>query len=255
LNATIEQRIQRLGKSFFVAKIVKPITEVVLVFVWIAYLAWVVTHLTYDGNLTFDLFLARVGGPTASHATSYLIFLAIFPLAYLMLRSIIPAFLIEVTAFEIHEGLWQVPYYVAWHSVIDWNSWLTQNVADTVTAVVVIAALMLIYHIPARFFAVLGAAWALFLAVWLAVGFPVTVLTKQPNFQVIPSVYNTTLWVNQVEFVGWVYFAAVLLVSLLLSVRLVKNHRPIAGRLSSRLRHHDYRRMSHQLPADGINNE
>ena len=124
MNATIEQGIQRLGKSFIVAKVLKPITEVVLVFVWIAYLAYVVTHLNYDGSLTFDLFLARTGSATASHSTTYLIFLAIFPLSYLVLRSVIPAFLIEVTAFEIHEGLWQVPYYVTWHSVISWNIWL-----------------------------------------------------------------------------------------------------------------------------------
>lgn len=243
----VEDSIRRLGRSFIIAKVLKPIIEVVVVFTWLIYLAWVVTHQSYDLNLSFDLFLAREGGPTASHSTTYLIFLSIFPLAYLVLRSIIPAFLIEVTAFEIHEGLWQVPYYIAWHSVISLNVWLAENIADTATAAVAIAALMLVYHLPARFFAVLGAAWGIFLAAWLALGFPVTVLTKIPNVQAIPSIYNTVLWVNQIEFLGWVYFTAVLLVCLLLSVRSAER-RPKADHAPRRPRDHRWR-LAESRPA------
>ena len=152
MSDTIDGTIERLGKSIMVSKVLKPLVEAFLVFVWIIYLAEVLTGQDYNGNLTFDLFLARVGGPTASHATTYLIFLSIFPIAYLMLRSVIPAFLVEALAFDIHEGLWQVAYYIAWHSVIDWRVWVTENALDTVTTVVTIVALLIIYRFPARFF-------------------------------------------------------------------------------------------------------
>ena len=155
-----------------------------------------------------------MGGPTASHATTYLIFLSIFPIAYVILRSIIPAFLIEVLAFEIHEGLWQIPYYIAWHSTVDWHVWLVENARDTVTTFATIAILVLVYHFPARFFVVVTVAWAGFLVAWLALGFPVSVLSKLPNYQVMPSVYNTVLWVNQIEFLGWLYFSFILLICL-----------------------------------------
>jgi len=226
MSTKTDRSIDRIGRSIILSKVLKPIVEVILVFIWIAYLAFVLTHLTYDGNLTFDLYLARVGGPTASHTTTYLLFLSIFPLAYLMLKSIIPAFLIEALAFEIHEGLWQVPYYLAWRSVIDWNIWLAQNAADTLTAAIVIITLVLVYHLPARFFAIVAVAWGCFLSAWLALGFPVSVLSKLPNFRVSPSIYNTTLWVNQIEFVGWVFFASVLLISLRYSVRLMRSRSP-----------------------------
>src|SRR5271155_1834819 len=80
-------------------RLLKPLVEAGLVFVWIFYLLGALAGQDYDGNLTFDPFLARVGGPTASHATTFLIFLSVFPIAYIMLRSIIPAFLIEALAF------------------------------------------------------------------------------------------------------------------------------------------------------------
>ena len=197
-----------------IARLVKPLTEAGMVFTWFIYLVGVLTEQDYNRNLTFDLFLARIGGPTASHATTYLLFLSIFPIALVMLRSIIPAFLIEALAFEIHEGLWQIPYYIAWHSVIDWHVWLVENAPDTVTTIATVAILMLVYHFPARFFLVVTVAWSCFLSVWLAIGFPVTVLSKLPNYQVAPSVYNTVLWVNQIEFLGWLYFATLLLACL-----------------------------------------
>ena len=214
MSDTIDGTIERLGKSIMVSKVLKPLVEAFLVFVWIIYLAEVLTGQDYNGNLTFDLFLARVGGPTASHATTYLIFLSIFPIAYLMLRSVIPAFLVEALAFDIHEGLWQVAYYIAWHSVIDWRVWVTENALDTVTTVVTIVALLIIYRFPARFFLIVTAAWICFLSAWLSVGFPVSVLSKLPGYQIVPSVYNTTLWVNQIEFLSWLFFASVLLISL-----------------------------------------
>jgi hypothetical protein len=195
-------------------RLLKPLVEAGLVFVWIFYLLGVLSGQDYNGNLTFDLFLARVGGPTASHVTTYLIFLSIFPIAYVMLRSIIPAFLIEALAFDIHEGLWQVAYYVAWHSVIDWRIWLLENAPDTVTTLVTVAALMLIYRFPARFFVVVTVAWGCFLSAWLAIGFPVTVLSKLPDYQIVPSAYNAVLWVNQIEFLSWLYFASLMLVCL-----------------------------------------
>jgi hypothetical protein len=195
-------------------RLLKPLVEAGLVFVWIFYLLGVLSGQDYNGNLTFDLFLARVGGPTASHVTTYLIFLSIFPIAYVMLRSIIPAFLIEALAFDIHEGLWQVAYYVAWHSVIDWRIWLLENAPDTVTTLVTVAALMLIYRFPARFFVVVTVASGCFLSAWLAIGFPVTVLSKLPDYQIVPSAYNAVLWVNQIEFLSWLYFASLMLVCL-----------------------------------------
>jgi len=201
-------------RSARIARLVKPLVEAGAVFIWFIYLVGVLTEQDYSRNLTFDLFLARVGGPTASHATTYLLFLSIFPIAVVMLRSIIPAFLIEALAFEIHEGLWQIPYYVAWHSVIDWRVWLLENAPDTVTTVATVAILMLVYRFPARFFVVVTIAWGCFLSAWLALGFPVTVLSKLPNYQVIPSVYNTVLWVNEIEFLSWLYFASVLLLCL-----------------------------------------
>lgn len=214
MSTATDETIDRLGRSIIVAKVLKPLLEASLFFVWLIYLVGVITNQDYNGNLAFDLFLARVGGPTASHATTYLIFLSIFPIAYFMLRSIIPAFLVEVLAFDIHEGMWQIAYYIAWHSVIDWRVWITENGPDTLTAAIVIAALVLIYHFPTRFFAVVAAAWGIFLSAWLAIGFPVSVLSKLPGYQVIPSVYNTTLWVNQIEFLSWLFFASVLLVCL-----------------------------------------
>ncbi len=214
MRETINATIERLGKTIIVSKVLKPLLEAFLVFVWIIYLVGVLTGQDYNGNITFDLFLARVGGPTASHATTYLIFLSIFPIAYLMLRSVIPAFLVEALAFDIHEGLWQVAYYIAWHSVIDWRVWVTENAPDTVTTIATIAALVLIYRFPARFFVVVTAAWTCFLLAWLSVGFPVSVLSKLPGYQVVPSQYNTTLWVNEIEFLSWLFFASVLLVSL-----------------------------------------
>ena len=72
--------------------LLKPLVELGLVFIWVVYLLGLLRSQDYNGSLTFDLFLARVGGPTASHATTYLIFLSIFPIAYVILRSIIPAF-------------------------------------------------------------------------------------------------------------------------------------------------------------------
>ena len=195
--------------------LLKPLVELGLVFIWVVYLLGLLRSQDYNGSLTFDLFLARVGGPTASHATTYLIFLSIFPIAYVILRSIIPAFLIEVLAFEIHEGLWQIPYYIAWHSTVDWHVWLVENAPDTVTTFATIAILVRVYHFPARFFVVVTVAWAGFLVAWLALGFPVSVLSKLPNYQVMPSVYNTVLWVNQIEFLGWLYFSFILLICLL----------------------------------------
>jgi hypothetical protein len=199
---------------YWIANLLRPLVEAGLVFVWIIYLVGVLRDQNYDGNLIFDLFLARVGGPTASHATTYLIFLSIFPTAYLMLRSIIPAFLIEVLAFDIHEGLWQIPYYIAWHSVTDWHVWLLENAPETAATLVTVAALIFVYHFPARFFVFVTTAWGCFLAAWLALGFPVTVLSKLPGGQIVPSIYNTVLWVNQIEFLGWLYFASVLLICL-----------------------------------------
>lgn len=201
-------------KAVRVARIAKPLVEAGLVFVWFTYLVGVVTEQDYSGNLTFDLFLARVGGATASHATAYLVFLSIFPIALVLLRSIIPAFLVEALAFEIHEGLWQIPYLIAWHSVIDWRVWLLENTPDTATTIATVAIMMLVYRFPARFFAVVAVAWGCFLTAWLAIGFPVTVISKLPDYQVAPSVYNTVLWVNQIEFLGWLYFACVLLLCL-----------------------------------------
>lgn len=214
MSLTIDEKLSRLGRSIIIAKVLKPILEALLFFVWLIYLVSVLTNQDYNGNLVFDLFMARLGGPTASHATTYLIFLSIFPIAYLMLRSVIPAFLMEALAFDIHEGMWQVAYYVGWHSVIDWHVWLVENGLDTVTTAITIAALVLIYHFPAKFFLAVTTTWGLFLSVWLAIGFPVSVLSKLPGYAVIPSVYNTTLWVNQIEFLGWLYFASVLLVCL-----------------------------------------
>jgi hypothetical protein len=214
MNIAIDGTTEYSEKSIRIAKLVKPLVEAGVVFIWIIYLVGVLTNQNYNGNLTFDLFLARVGGPTASHATTYLIFLSIFPIAYVILRSIIPAFLIEALAFEIHEGLWQIPYYVAWHSIIDWRIWLLECTPDTVTTVAVVAVLIFVYHVPARFFAVVTMAWGCFLSVWLALGFPVTVLSKLPNYQIIPSIYNAVLWVNQIEFLGWLYFTFALLICL-----------------------------------------
>lgn len=210
-------RIKYFEKSTGIAKLLellKPLVEAGLIFVWVIYLLGVLRNQNYNSNLTFDLFLARVGGPTASHATTYLIFLSIFPIAYIMLRSVIPAFLIEVVAFDLHEGLWQIPYYVAWHSVIDWRVWLFENIPDTVTTVATITALIFVYRLPTRFFAFVTVAWGCFLLVWLVLGFPVTVLSKLPNYQVIPSPYNAALWVNQIEFFSWLYFASVILICL-----------------------------------------
>lgn len=195
-------------------QLLRPLVELCFVFVWVVYLVGLLRTQDYNGSLAFDLFLARVGGPTASHVTTYLIFLSIFPIAYLMLKSIIPAFLIEVLAFDIHEGLWQIPYFIAWHSTIDWRVWLVENLPDTVTAFAAIAVLVMVYHLPARFFVAVTIAWGCFLSAWLAIGFPVSVLSKLPNYQIVPSVYNTTLWVNQIEFLGWLYFAFVLLICL-----------------------------------------
>lgn len=214
-DTDVEPSNGRFGISPGLTKLLmllKPLVEAALVFVWIFYLLGVLTSQDYNGNITFDLFLARVGGPTASHATTYLIFLSIFPIACLMLRSIIPAFLIEALAFDIHEGLWQIAYYFAWHSMIDWRIWLLENAPDTVTTLITVAVLVFVYHFPARFFAVVTIAWGCFLSAWLAIGFPVTVLSKLPNFQIIPSVYNSVLWVNQIEFLSWFYFSIVLLV-------------------------------------------
>jgi hypothetical protein len=206
--------IKHPKKSIGIARLLKPFIEAGFVFVWIIYLVGVLRNQNYNGNLTFDLFLARVGGPIASHATTYLIFLSIFPIAYMILRSIIPAFLIEVLAYEIHEGLWQIPYFVAWHSVIDWRIWLLEITPDTLITLGTVAVLIFVYHLPARFFAVVTIAWGCFLSTWLALGFPVTVLSKLPNAQIVPSIYNAVLWVNQIEFLGWLYFASVLLVCL-----------------------------------------
>jgi hypothetical protein len=209
--------IKLTGRStgiFRLLELLRPLVELGLVFIWVVYLLGLLRTQDYNGDLTFDLFLARVGGPTASHATTYLIFLTIFPIAYVILRSIVPAFLIEVLAFEIHEGLWQIPYYIAWHSTVDWRVWLVENAPDTVTTIATIAILMLVYHFPARFFVVVTVAWAGFLAAWLALGFPVSVLSKLPHYQVMPSIYNTVLWVNQIEFLGWLYFSFVLLICL-----------------------------------------
>jgi hypothetical protein len=201
-------------KTIRVLRIVKPMVEAGMVFVWFIYLVEVLTQQDYNGNATFDLFLARVGGSTGSHATTFLIFLSIFPIALVMLGSMTPAFLIEALAFEIHEGLWQIPYYIVWHSIIDWRIWLLENALGTVATVVTVAILTMVYRFPARFFVVVTIAWGLFLSAWLALGFPVSVLSKLPNFQVMPSVYNAVLWVNQIEFLGWVYFASVLLICL-----------------------------------------
>jgi hypothetical protein len=205
-------RFVRSEKTIRAVRIVKPMVEAGMVFVWFIYLAEVLTGQDYNGNVAFDLFLARVAGPSGNHATTYLIFLSIFPVALVMLRSMIPAFLIEVLAYGIHEGLWQIPYYIAWHSIIDWRIWLVENTLGTVATVAAVAILMIVYRFPARFFAVVTIAWGFFLSAWLALGFPVSVLSKLPNFQVTPSVYNTVLWVNQIEFLGWLYFASVLLI-------------------------------------------
>jgi hypothetical protein len=188
--------------------------EAGMVFIWFIYLSEVLTEQDYNGSVTFDLFLARVSGSTGNHATTYLIFLSIFPIALMILRSMTPALLIEALAYEIHEGLWQIPYYIAWHSIIDWRIWLVENTLGTVATVATVAILMMVYRFPARFFVVVTIAWGFFLSAWLALGFPVSVLSKLPDFQVTPSVYNTVLWVNQIEFLGWFYFASVLLICL-----------------------------------------
>jgi hypothetical protein len=201
-------------KTTGLVRIGRPMVEAGLVFIWFIYLVQVLTGQDYNGSVNFDLFLARVGGPTGSHATSYLIFLSIFPIALVMLGSIIPAFLVEALAFEIHEGLWQVPYYIVWHSMIDPRIWVVENTLGTAATVATVAILMIVYRLPARFFVVVTVAWGFFLSGWLALGFPVSVLSKLPDFQVMPSVYSTVLWVNQVEFLGWLYFASVLLICL-----------------------------------------
>jgi hypothetical protein len=197
-----------------ITRVLRPLVAAGAVLLWLGSLLVVLTSQNYNDNPTFDLFLARVGGPGASHATSYLIFLAIFPIAYVILGSIIPAFLVEVLAFEIHEGLWQIPYYISWHSVIDWRVWVAGCSEDLVITLATIAALVFVYHLPARFFVIVALAWGCFLSAWLIIGFPVTVLSKLPGGQVAPSIYNTVLWVNQTELLGWLYFAIALLLCL-----------------------------------------
>jgi hypothetical protein len=210
----VAARPERWTGAIRLLKLLRPFVEAGLVFVWIGYLLGVLMNQNYDGNLTFDLFLARVGGPTDSHATSYLIFLSVFPISYLILRSIIPAFLVEALAFEIHEGLWQIPYYVSSHSIIDWRIWVLQDGADAITTVATIAVLVFVYHFPARFFAVVTVAWASYLSAWLSLGFPVSVLSKLPDNQITPSIYNNVLWVNQIEVLSWAYIASVVLICL-----------------------------------------
>lgn len=214
MSAGLDRIVNNLGQSVIVSKVLKPLVEVTVFFVWLIYLVDLLRSQNYNSDLVFDLFLARVGGPTASHATTYLIFLSIFPVSYVLLRSIIPAFLVEILAFDIHEGLWQVAYYVAWHSTIDRYVWLLENGLDTFTALFTVIALVVIYRFPAKFFVVVATAWAGYLLVWLAIGFPVSVLTKLAGNQTLPSPYNTTLWVNQIEFLSWLYFALILLVCL-----------------------------------------
>lgn len=208
------ERFVHSEKAISAARIAKPMVETVLVLAWFIYLGGALTGQNYNGDIAFDVFLARIGGAASSHATNFLIFLSIFPIALLVLRSMIPAFLIEALAFEIHEGLWQIPYAIAWHSVISWRIWFLENALGTVATVATVAILMTVYHLPSRFFLAVTIAWGVFLSAWLALGFPVTALSKLPNFQVAPSVYNSILWVNQVEFLGWLYFASVLLVCL-----------------------------------------
>ena len=108
-------------------------------------------------------------------------------------------------------GFGRLPYYVSWHSIIDWHIWALQDAADAITTVATIAVLVLVYHFPARFFAVVAVAWGAYLTAWLALGFPVSVLSKLPNNQLAPSIYNNVLWVNQIEVLGWVYFVSALL--------------------------------------------
>jgi hypothetical protein len=230
MSTSIKRNIERFENST-IKRVLKPTLEMVFVLVWFIYLIQVIANQNYDDNLTFDLFLARIGGPTASHATTFLIFLSIFPIAWVLLRSIIAGFLVEALAFDIHEGMWQLAYLIAWHSTADWHVWLVENAPDTVTTLLTVAVLVYVYRFPARFFIAVTVAWGCFLVAWLAIGFPVTVLSKLSGYQVIPSVYNTTLWVNQVEFLSWLYFAVILLAFLTYFVkpRMARTSRPLGG--------------------------
>ena len=203
-------------------------------FIWIYNVLGVITTQNFNGNLTFDLFMARVSATakdclpnctdTGNHVVTYLIFLSIFPISWAMIKrsnktreAIVFAFLIMIYGLELHEGLWQIPYLAAWGSqAIDFWVWAQDLITDTIYTLVVVAILIKLYQVPKRFFLVTTLAWGAFLAWWYSVGFPVTILSKLPEGQIIVSKYVNVLWVNQIEFAGWAYFTIILLLSLAL---------------------------------------
>ncbi len=239
------KRIERhFQKSIANVRFLRVILEASAVCLWLVNLLGVLLSQNYNGNLSFDLFLARVGDNTANHATTYLLFLSVFPLAYLILRNrpctqgeilaawpnppkrqvIIPAFLIQMYAFALHEGLWQIPYWFAWHSVIDPRLFLWGCAQDAMYSSVIVASLVLIYKIPKGFFALTSLLWAAYLVDWFGLGFPVTVLSKLPGGLIVASQYNIQWIPNQIEFFGWLFFVVNVLIYLQYFVRIAINN-------------------------------
>ena len=234
LSLTLKHFERTLGKKFL-----RLLVEASCVFVWLINFIGVLLSQNYNGDLVHDLFFARVGDATANHATTYLLFLSVFPIAYLILRNapvsqgeilrswpdppkrnvIIPAFLIQTYAFALHEGLWQIPYWFAWHSVLDSHLFLWGLAQDAGYSTVIIASLMLIYKIPKGFFVLTTLLWAAFLVDWYGLGFHISVLSKLPGALIVASQYNLDPITNQIEFFGWLFFVVGLLICLQYFIR------------------------------------
>jgi hypothetical protein len=226
-------------KSIANVRFLRIVLEASAVSLWLVNLLGVILSQNYNGNLTFDLFMARVGDNTANHATTYLFFLSVFPIAYLILRNapftqgeilaawpdlpkrqvIIPAFLLQAYAFALHEGGWQIPYWFAWHSLIDSRLFLWGCAQDVMYSSVIVASLVLIYKIPKGFFVLTSLLWAAFLVDWYGLGFHISVLSKLPGSLIIASQYNLDLPTNQIEFFGWLFFVMSMLICLQYFIR------------------------------------
>jgi hypothetical protein len=194
----------------FVLRVLFPAS---CVFLWLNAALSLVLSAQFNGNLTYDLFLARTGNPATNHAVSMACLLSIFPLAWWMLKgklgktfATVPAFFLTIGAWGFHETTFQFPYWVDYQSLGLNASLFWQGVGlDCVWLAIIFGVLYWFGFRGWRFYFLWLAPWLVYLGVWFAGGFPISVsshLLTTPSFAITPL--NLDLRTNAIETCGWI---------------------------------------------------
>lgn len=203
-------------------------------------------------NLTgwaYDIWLARTGAPETNHATSYLVLLLCFPMAYLVFRNVVPAFFLTIATWGFHETSFQFPYWAVYHSALDFAEFWKGIGLDLILLAIIFGVLWLYEIRWPWFYAVWLGPWLLYLGAWTASGFPITVMShlanRTPSFAA--TSLNGNFAVNFIEVNGWLLIVGSLAAALALQVL----HRLSSNNLAGASRSNAGHRGEDNLPRRG----